>query len=33
MKLAIAIVQSDKLQDVKQALRNVNAGKIKETIL
>ena len=32
MKLIIAIVQSDKLKDVIQALRNVNAGKIKETI-
>ena len=28
MKLIIAIVQSDKLQDVKQALRNVKVGKI-----
>lgn len=28
MKLIITIVQSDKLQDVKQALRNVNVGKI-----
>ncbi|GEM_PF-3571055 len=32
MKLVIAIAQSDKLKDVIQALRNVNAGKIKETI-
>ncbi|HOQ42483.1 MAG: Nitrogen regulatory protein P-II [Deltaproteobacteria bacterium ADurb.Bin151] len=28
MKLIIAIVQSDKIQDVKQALRNVKVGKI-----
>jgi len=28
MKLVIAIVQSDKLKEVKQALRNVNVGKI-----
>jgi len=28
MKLIIAIVQSDKLKDVKQALRNVKVGKI-----
>ena len=28
MKLIIAIVQSDKLKDVKQALRDVNVGKI-----
>jgi nitrogen regulatory protein P-II 1 len=28
MKLVIAIVQSNKLQDVKQALRNVKVGKI-----
>jgi nitrogen regulatory protein P-II 2 len=28
MKLIIAIVQSDKLKEVKQALRDVNVGKI-----
>ncbi len=28
MKLVIAIVQSNKLKDVKQALRNVKVGKI-----
>lgn len=28
MKLVIAIVQSDKMKDVKQALRNVKVGKI-----
>jgi nitrogen regulatory protein P-II 2 len=28
MKLVIAIVQSDKLQEVKQALRGVKVGKI-----
>ncbi|HPC86294.1 MAG TPA: P-II family nitrogen regulator [Smithellaceae bacterium] len=28
MKLIIAVVQSDKLKDVKQALRDVNVGKI-----
>jgi nitrogen regulatory protein P-II 2 len=28
MKLIIAIIQTDKLQDVKQALRNVKVGKI-----
>jgi len=28
MKLIIAIVQSDKIKDVKQALRDVNVGKI-----
>ncbi len=28
MKLVIAIVQSDKLEEVKQALRNVKVGKI-----